>query len=286
MIEHNPLLQNIVRFALEEDLGSGDLTTDAIIDSEKKGKAFLISKENIVLAGLFIFKKVFLELNREIEFETYYDEGELIPAGKNICLIKGQLLSILKAERTALNLLQRMSGIASLTKKYVEKVEPFGVKILDTRKTAPGLRWIDKYAVRTGGGCNHRFGLFDGILIKDNHIAAGGSIRRAVDLARKGNPNNLKVEVEVETLAEAEEALQAGADILLLDNMTITQMKEVVRMINGRVMLEASGGITLDTIKDVAKTGVNTISIGALTHSAKAADLSLEISPDTSNAPG
>ena len=286
MIEHNPLLQNIVRCALEEDLGSGDLTTDAIIDSEKEGKAVLISKENIVLAGLFIFKKVFLELNREIEFETYYDEGELIPAGKNICLIKGQLLSILKAERTALNLLQRMSGIASLTKKYVEKVEPFGVKILDTRKTAPGLRWIDKYAVRTGGGFNHRFGLFDGILIKDNHIAAGGSIRRAVDLARKGNPNNLKIEVEVETLAEAEEALQAGADILLLDNMTITQMKEVVRVINGRVMLEASGGITLDTIKDVAKTGVNTISIGALTHSAKAADLSLEISPDTSNAPG
>ena len=285
MIEHNPLLQNIVRFALEEDLGSGDLTTDAIIDSEKKGKAFLISQESIVLAGLFIFKKVFLELNREIEFETYYDEGESIPAGKNICLIKGQLLSILKAERTALNLLQRMSGIASLTKKYVEKVEPFGVKILDTRKTAPGLRWIDKYAVRTGGGFNHRFGLFDGILIKDNHIAAGGSIRRAVDLAGKGNPNNLKIEVEVETLAEAEEALQAGADILLLDNMTVTQMKEIVRVINGRVMLEASGGITLDTIKDVAKTGVNTISIGALTHSAKAADLSLEISPDTSNAP-
>jgi nicotinate-nucleotide pyrophosphorylase (carboxylating) len=193
------------------------------------------------------------------------------------------LLSILKAERTALNFLQRISGIATLTKKYVKKVESYGVRILDTRKTSPGLRWIDKYAVRIGGGSNHRFGLFDGILIKDNHIVAAGSITKAIELARKGNPNKLKIEVEVEDLAGAEEALQAGADIILLDNMTIPQVKKVVQVINGRVMLEASGGITLDTVEDVAKTGVDSISIGALTHSANAANFSLEISPDTSN---
>ena len=283
MIENNPLLQNIIRLALEEDLGSGDLTTDAIIDSKKMGKAFLVAQEELVLAGLPIFKKVFLEMSREIRFDEYFDEGDLVPAREKVCLIKGQLLSILKAERTALNFLQRMSGIATLTRKYVKKVESYGVRILDTRKTAPGLRWIDKYAVRIGGGFNHRFGLFDGILIKDNHIVAAGSITKAIELVRKGNPNNLKIEVEVEDLAGAEEALQAGADIILLDNMTIPQVKKVVQVINGRVMLEASGGITLDTVEDVAKTGVDSISIGALTHSASAANFSLEISPDTSN---
>ena len=283
MIENNPLLQNIIRLALEEDLGSGDLTTDAIIDSKKMGKAFLVAQEELVLAGLPIFKKVFLEMSREIRFDEYFDEGDLVPAREKVCLIKGQLLSILKAERTALNFLQRMSGIATLTRKYVKKVESFGVRILDTRKTAPGLRWIDKYAVRIGGGFNHRFGLFDGILIKDNHIVAAGSITGAIDLVRKGNPNNLKIEVEVEDLPGAEEALQAGADIILLDNMTIPQVKKVVQVINGRVMLEASGGITLDTVEDVAKTGVDSISIGALTHSARAANFSLEIIPDTSN---
>ena len=283
MIENNPLLQNIIRLALEEDLGSGDLTTDAIIDSKKMGKAFLVAQEELVLAGLPIFKKVFLEMSREIRFDEYFDEGDLVPAREKVCLIKGQLLCILKAERTALNFLQRMSGIATLTRKYVKKVESFGVRILDTRKTAPGLRWIDKYAVRIGGGFNHRFGLFDGILIKDNHIVAAGSITGAIDLVRKGNPNNLKIEVEVEDLPGAEEALQAGADIILLDNMTIPQVKKVVQVINGRVMLEASGGITLDTVEDVAKTGVDSISIGALTHSARAANFSLEIIPDTSN---
>jgi len=283
MIENNSLLQNIIRLALEEDLGSGDLTTDAIIDSKKMGKAFLIAQEKLVLAGLPVFKKVFSEISQKIEFDEYFDEGDLVPAGKKVCLIKGQLLSILKAERTALNFLQRISGIATLTRKYVKKVESYGVRILDTRKTVPGLRWIDKYAVRIGGGFNHRFGLFDGILIKDNHIAAAGSITKAIELTKKGKPSDLKIEVEVEDLAGAEEALQAGADIILLDNMTIPQVKKVVQVINGRVMLEASGGITLDTVEDVAKTGVDSISIGALTHSASAANFSLEISPDTSN---
>ncbi len=283
MIEHNLLLQNIIRLALEEDLGSGDLTTSSIIDLKKKGEAFLVAQEELVLAGLHIFKKVFLEINREIEFYEYFDEGELIPAGEKVCLVRGQLLAILKAERTALNFLQRMSGIATLTKKYVEKVESFGVRILDTRKTAPGLRWLDKYAVRIGGGLNHRFGLFDGILIKDNHIMAVGSIAKAIELARRGSPHTLKIEVEVEDLAGAEEALQAGADIILLDNMKIKQIRKVIQLINGRVMLEASGGITLDTVEDVAKTGVDFISIGALTHSVRAADFSLEISPDTAD---
>jgi len=279
MIEHHPLLERIVRVALEEDIGSGDITTNAIIDSGMSGKASLLACEELVLAGLPVFKKVFSVVDPKIEFEEYFDEGEPVPEGARACLLTGPLDAILQGERTAINFLQRMSGIATLTRQYVEKVRSFGVRVLDTRKTAPGLRWLDKYAVRIGGGLNHRFGLFDGILIKDNHIVAAGSITRAVELAGKGAPHTLRVEVEVEDLAGAEEAVQAGADTILLDNMALRQIREVVQLLKGRVMIEASGGITLNTIIDVAKTGVDFISVGALTHSARAADFSLEILP-------
>ena len=280
MIEHHPSLRRFVRLCLEEDLGPGDLTTDAIISPNVRGKAYLLAREDLVLAGLPIFKEVFLELSPKIEFEEYYSEGDLISPGKTVCLFTGPVLPILKGERTALNFLQRSSGIATLTRQYVEKVGSSKVKILDTRKTAPGLRWFDKYAVRIGGGFNHRFGLFDGILIKDNHIVAAGSITRAVQLARKNAPHTLRTEVEVEDLQGVEEALQVGADIILLDNMLPQDIRKAVKLVNNRVPLEASGGISLDTIEEIAKTGVDFISVGALTHSARAANFSLEIIPE------
>lgn len=278
MIEKNNLMRRTVLMALEEDLGTGgDLTTEAIVDPKKEGEAVLIAREELVLAGLPVFKMVFMEISNQIEFEDYFKEGDLVPHDKKICLLKGPLSPILKAERVALNLLQRMSGIATLTRQYVNRVEPYKARIIDTRKTAPGLRWMDKYAVRLGGGFNHRFGLFDGILIKDNHIAAAGSIKNAIESAKSKAPHTLKIEVEVEDLAGVEEAIKAGADIIMLDNMDPGQMKKAVSFIDGRAIVEASGGISLDTVSDVAESGVDLISVGALTHSAKASDLSLEI---------
>ncbi len=277
MIEQNPLIKQIIRFALEEDLGEGDMTTDAVIGPEMRGTAGLLAREDLVLAGMPVFEQVFKELGSQIEFEEYFKEGDLVPAGEKVCLITGSLALILKGERTALNFLQRMSGIATLTRQYVEKAGSSKVRILDTRKTVPGHRWLDKYAVRTGGGTNHRFGLYDMILIKDNHIAAAGSITKAVKLARENAPHTLKVEVEVEDLEGVEAALEAGADIIMLDNMDLKQMAKAADRVKGKAVVEASGGITLDTIKDVANTGVDLISVGALTHSPKAADFSLEI---------
>lgn len=280
MIEDHSIVERIVRAGLEEDLGSGDITTDAIIDPKVMGRASVIAREELVLAGLPVFKRVFLELSREFEFEDYFNEGDLVPKDRSVGLITGPFSLLLKGERTALNFLQRMSGIATVTRQYAEKVKSFKARVLDTRKTAPGLRWLDKYAVRIGGGVNHRFGLFDGILIKDNHIAAVGSITRAVTLARQNAPHTVRVEVEVEDLAGVKEALQAGADAILLDNMGPGEIREAVRLTDRKVVLEASGGINLETIEEVAKTGVDLISVGALTHSARAADLSLEISPE------
>lgn len=283
MIEQHPMLKRIIHFALREDLGPGDVTSDAMIDQDVSGKATLFTREELVLAGLPLFKQVFLEISSEIEFEEYFEEGALVPEGKRVCLFTGPLSPILKGERTALNFLQRMSGIATLTRQYVEKVRASKVRILDTRKTAPGLRWLDKYAVRIGGGFNHRFGLFDGILIKDNHIVAVGSITRAVELARKRAPHTLRVEVEVEDLAGVREALTAGADAILLDNMAPEEIIKAAHLVDGRLMLEASGGISLDNIEEIAKTGVDFVSVGALTHSARAADFSLEIIPEVAD---
>ncbi len=277
MIEQNPFLKRLIHFALEEDLGAGDVTTDSMIGPEVNGKATLLAREEMVLAGLPVFKQVFNEIHSGIDFEDFFKEGDLVPAEAKVCILTGPLALILRGERTALNFLQRMSGIASLARQYVEKAGHSKVQILDTRKTVPGHRWLDKYAVRTGGGANHRFCLSDGVLIKDNHIAAAGSITRAVELAGNNAPHTVKVEVEVEDLPGVEEALKAGADIIMLDNMNLKQMKEAVRIVKGRAKIEASGGINLSTIKGVAETGVDFISVGALTHSPKAADFSLEI---------
>ena len=279
MFDDQIILDSIIRRALEEDLGSGDLTTDATIDPDLKGRASLLARETLVLAGLPVFIKVFRMLSVEIISEDYFEDGQVVQEGEKICQITGPANAILKGERTALNFLQRMSGIATLTKTYVDKVGLQKVRLVDTRKTAPGLRLFDKYAVRMGGGFNHRMGLYDGVLIKDNHISAAGSITNAVDLAKRKVPHTIKVEVEVEDLEALEEAIQAGADVVLLDNMSPHRLKEAVRLSNGRVPLEASGGINLKNIGQIAKTGVDIISVGALTHSAKAVDISLEMIP-------
>ena len=270
-------IRRIIKYALEEDLGPGDATTRATVATDTPGEAILIAREKLILAGMAVFKQTFLEIDPALAFSERYKDRDVVPGGSTVCRIRGRLAAILSGERTALNFLQRMSGIATLTRRYVEETKGSRATILDTRKTAPGLRWCDKYAVRTGGGQNHRFGLFDGILIKDNHIAAAGSISKAVSKARKGSAHTLRVEVEVEDITGVKEACRAGADIILLDNMTPLEMKEAVGLINGAALVEASGGVTLDTTKEIASTGVDFISVGALTHSPAAADFSLEI---------
>lgn len=281
MIDNLVHMDKVLRAALEEDIGAGDITTDAIIAPDFKGKAALVTRERIVLAGLPVFERVFKLLDPMIEIEDYYTDGQVAPAGVKICLLAGSLSVILKAERTALNFIQRMSGIATLTREYVRKAGSEKVKVLDTRKTAPGLRSFDKYAVRIGGGFNHRFGLYDAILIKDNHISAVGSMTKAVRLAKKKASKNIKVEVEVEDPDLVEEAIMAGADSILLDNMSLDQIREAVRIAAGRIPLEVSGGVNLENINEIARTGIDFISVGALTHSVRAVDLSLELLPQT-----
>jgi nicotinate-nucleotide pyrophosphorylase (carboxylating) len=277
MIENPIFLDSVIRNALEEDLGPGDLTTNAIVDPSAMGKGALLARESLVLAGLPVFKRVFNLLSPDMAFEFSFEDGETVGDGEKIGMVSGPLEAILKGERTALNFLQRMSGIATLTRRYVEKVAAHKVKVVDTRKTVPGLRILDKYAVRMGGGFNHRLGLFDGILIKDNHIAAAGSVSKAVLLARKSAPHTVKIEVEVEDLKGVEEAIQAGADAVLLDNMSPEMMRRAVELVADRLEVEASGNVNLENIEEVAQTGVNLISVGALTHSPRAVDLSLEV---------
>ena len=276
-VDYLSQIDKIIDSALEEDLGPGDITTSAIIDSSLKGKARLLAKEEIILAGIEVFSRVFSRLDPEIVVECTYHDGDVVPNGYDIGIIKGSMRGMLSGERTALNFLQHLSGIATLTKRYVEKIDPSKVRVIDTRKTTPRLRILEKYAVRMGGGFNHRFGLFDGILIKDNHIAAAGSISKALAKIKANVPHTLKIEVEVEDIKGVEEAIVAGADAILLDNMTVKEMKEAVSIARGRVLLEASGGITLESIGEISKTGINLISIGAITHSARSVDISLEV---------
>ena len=270
-------IDKIIDADLEEDIENGDITTAAIIDRSTKGQATLIAKEEILLAGMEIFTRVFTRIDPEISVKWIYHDGDIIPSGYDIGIIHGSLQGILTGERTALNFLQHLSGIATLTKKYVDKTNPLKVKVIDTRKTTPGLRILEKYAVRVGGGFNHRHGLFDGILIKDNHIAAAGSITRALKKITVNVPHTLKIEIEVEDIKGLEEAIAAGADAILLDNMSVEDMKKAVVLAKGKVLLEASGGVTLETIGEIAKTGVNLVSVGALTHSARSVDISLKM---------
>jgi len=276
MLEQNAI-DRIIRFALEEDLGSGDLTTNSIVKPESKGRAVLMAKQELILAGLPVFKRTFEILNSDTRFESFFEDGQGVTKNTKVCEISAPVHSILKAERTGLNLLQRMSGIATLTQKYAEQIKGFKARVLDTRKTTPGLRILDKYSVRMGGGYNHRFGLYDGILIKDNHIQAAGSITKALSVCRKSVPHTLKIEIEVEDLEGVAEALRAGADIIMLDNMSLEEIKKAVELVKGKSVLEVSGNVSLENIKSIAATGVDLISVGALTHSAPAADLSLEL---------
>jgi len=275
-LEIPPSVINIIYSALEEDIGQGDVTTNLLIPEDRKSKAYCIAKENFVLAGLPFVREVFMILDHSILFKTLYNDGSKVKKGNIIAEISGKTCVILKGERVSLNILQRLSGIATLTNRYVEKTRGLKAKIVDTRKTTPCHRFMEKYAVKVGGGYNHRFGLFDGILIKDNHIKTLGSIKKAVREAKKGH-HLFKIEVEVKNLKELKEAIESGADIIMLDNMSVRDMKEAVKIAKGRVMLEASGNISLENVREVAETGVDLISVGALTHSAPAVDISLKI---------
>jgi nicotinate-nucleotide pyrophosphorylase (carboxylating) len=270
-------IDKIIDSALEEDLGPGDITTSAIIDPSMKGEARLLAKEEIILAGIEVFSRVFSRLDSEIIVECMYHDGDAVPDGDDICAVKGSMRGILSGERTALNFLQHLSGIATLTRRHVEKTDSSRVRVIDTRKTTPGLRILEKYAVRMGGGFNHRFGLFDGILIKDNHIAAAGSLSKALAKIKGRVPHTLRIEVEVEDIKGVEEAIGAGADAILLDNMSLKEIREAVSIAGGRVLLEASGGINLESIEEISKTGIDLISVGAITHSARSVDISLEL---------
>lgn len=270
-------IQKIIRRALAEDIGKGDITTKATVSSKVKGQAVVVAKGRFVIGGINVFAQVFTVLDRRLKVVQYGRDGQVVRKGEVIAEVNGSLASILQAERVALNIFQRMCGIATLSSRYVAAVRGTKAKILDTRKTAPGLRILDKMAVRLGGACNHRFGLDDGILIKDNHIDAAGGIDRAVNLMRKKSPPGMKIEVETRNLKEVREALRCGADIILLDNMTLADMKKAVDIVQGRALLEASGNVNLSTVSRIAKTGVDFISVGELTHSVRAADVSLKI---------
>lgn len=265
----------IIENTLEEDLGSGDVTTDAIFSVDDTCEALIIAKEEGIIAGIPIAERVFQKLAPEVTVAQKLKDGEHVNPGDEILVIKGSIHAVLSGERLSLNLLQRMSGIATATSKYVAAISGYRTRILDTRKTAPGLRVLDKYAVSIGGGCNHRFGLYDAVLIKDNHIDFAGNISNAVEIVRNKYQSKFKVEVETSTLDEVREALKAGADIIMLDNMTVEMMKEAVRIINGKSITEASGGITLDNVRQIADTGVDFISVGAITHSSPALDIGL-----------
>ena len=274
----NPLLiKKIVKQALEEDLGTGDITSESIFIENFHTNAVFLVKSPGVVAGLPVAAEVFRLLHPEINFTTLVTDGVNVPPSAEIAKVTGPVKSILAGERVALNFLQRLSGIATKTARLVKLVEDFPVKVVDTRKTTPGLRLLEKYAVLQGGGHNHRFNLADAVLIKDNHIAACGSILEAIKRAREAVPHTMKIEIEVENETQVNEALEARADIIMLDNMTPVQMAAMVKLINGKAIVEASGNIDESTIREVAAAGVDIISSGAITHSVNALDISLDI---------
>ena len=268
-------VDRLIRLALDEDVGPGDLTAEAVVPADARGSGLLFAKESLVVSGVSAAARVFLALDPDAEIEAIRDEGDAAGPGDGVLRIKGSLRAILAGERTALNLLQRLCGIATLTKEYVKALEGTKTRLLDTRKTTPGMRELEKAAVRAGGGTNHRGALFDGILVKDNHAAAAGGIGEAVRRARAKAHPLLMVEAEVSTPGQIEEALKAGAQMLLLDNLGDAELKKAVEQVRGRVPLEASGGMTLERLPRVAATGVDYVSVGALTHSAPSVDLSL-----------
>lgn len=268
-------LDDIILNALREDIHTGDLTTLAVVPEPRPASARLVAKEPLTVAGIAVAARVFTLLDQAIVFDACCRDGQALEKGFLLARMSGDAALLLQGERVALNLLQRMSGIATLTASYVSAVAGSKVRIVDTRKTTPGLRVLEKYAVRVGGGINHRTGLYDGILIKENHIAAAGGITEAIRRARAYIPHTLKIEIETESVEQVQEALTAGADIIMLDNMDCPAMRYCVELIGGRALVEASGGVNLETVRAIAETGVDIISIGALTHSPRAMDISM-----------
>jgi nicotinate-nucleotide pyrophosphorylase (carboxylating) len=275
-IMDSPEIRDLIIIALQEDVGSGDVTTNPLVSEDETTSAYIIARAGGIICGLQVSEAVFKELDKNVSWEPKFSDGDSVRAGEEIAKIHGSKRAILTGERTALNFLQRMSGIATLTGQYVEEIRQFPAKILDTRKTLPRFRRLDKYAVKCGGGENHRFGLHDMALIKENHIAVAGGIEHAVRKIRSEHPE-IRIEVETTNLREIEEALNSAADQIMLDNMSLDEMKEAVRLIDGRVPVEASGGIDLSNVAAIAETGVDFISIGAITHSVPALDLSMLI---------
>lgn len=273
-------IDRVVRQALEEDLGWGDVTTDSLIDPTLRASGRIVARETGVVAGVEVAARVFTLVDPAVEVTANRADGDPVQPGDTVLTIAGPAAALLRAERTALNFLQRLSGVATQTARYVERLEGLPAKVIDTRKTTPGLRSLEKYAVRLGGGHNHRHGLGDGVLVKDNHLVAlrleGAGIAEAVRRARERVPHTIKIEVEADTLDQVQEAVEAGSDLILLDNMSPEELRAAVQFVDGRAVLEASGGITLETIRSVAETGVDLISVGALTHSVRALDLSLD----------
>lgn len=269
------IMEEIVLRALAEDIGTGDVTTRSIIPETQQITGKVMAKESGVICGIPMMMKVFEKIDPNIKVKPHMSDGAKVESGEVIAQIEGPAVGVLEGERVALNLIQRLSGIATKTARFVDAVKGTKARITDTRKTTPGLRVIEKYAVKVGGGANHRFNLSDGILIKDNHIKAAGSITNAVNAARENAPHTLKIEVEVETMSQIDEALNAGADIIMLDNMDIEAMQKAVERIDGQALVEASGNMGDKNLPEVAQTGVDLISVGALTHTVKAMDISL-----------
>ena len=267
-------IEKLIKIGLEEDIGLGDITSRSILSPHDINVAEVLTRENIVLCGLNILKSVFLTLDPDIDFsDDRFNDGDNLKSNTKIISIKGKGIALLEGERVALNILQRLCGIATLTKEYVEKANP--VKILDTRKTTPGLRLFEKYAVSCGGGKNHRFGLYDAVLIKDNHIKAAGGIIKAVEKIKKNYNNSIQIEVETTTLSEVNDAIIAKSDIIMLDNMPLEDIKKAVNLIDGRASIEVSGSISVDQLNALSKVNIDFVSIGALTHSPKASDISM-----------
>jgi nicotinate-nucleotide pyrophosphorylase (carboxylating) len=271
------LLHSMIREFLREDVGRGDLTSESIFSDHEIGSARLVARDSFIVAGVeSVAAEVFKVQNPSVITVDAVPDGTWARPKMGLLTVSGPVIDLLKAERVALNLLQRLSGIATLTAQFVEKVKVYPVRITDTRKTTPGLRVMEKYAVQVGGGSNHRFNLTDGVLIKDNHIAACGSIREAVDKVRAKIPHTVRIEVETDNLEQVDECLACGADIIMLDNMSPEMMSKAVRKINGRALVEASGGVTLETVESIAMSGVDIISIGALTHSVSSCDIGMD----------
>lgn len=275
----NHLTAKLIKSALEEDIGTGDVTTDALVDPGQAGIGTIITREPMVVVGVDLSGEIFSLLDPKVEVRPFYKDGQRVPRGEVVVAFEGSFAALLKGERTALNFMQRLSGIATQVRSCVDSLAGVPVRIVDTRKTTPGLRVLEKYAVRMGGASNHRMGLYDGILIKDNHIQACGGVKPAIEQMKQKAPHLMKIEVETSDIEQVKAAVAAGADVIMLDNMDVSEIGGSVNLISGAAIVEVSGNVSQTQLKDLAEMGVDIVSIGALTHSAKSVDLSMDIKP-------